>query len=367
MYKRSPKHPQRWKIAGTAAAALLALAALSAAEQPVHELPVRTPGRVRVLLGGDVHFQWQIQQNLKEKSPAAAVAGVRDVFLNADLRIVNLETAVSTGIPPEPGRSHAFNAAPDALKALEELGVQAVVLANNHSMDLGAEGLAQTQKHLAAQGIKSTGAGKDTAASANAILFRAGKTRIAVLSGTDVGDERMWASDQKPGALRAALLPAAVAQIRPLVDHVIVGVHWGAEYDPYASAEQIALGRQLVRAGASVIFGHHSHALQGIESGQGYVIAYSLGNLLFGSTNPYQNHNGLLAVEFEEGKRGVRNAALIPLYGEYRKHGHIPQVLSKGDAMNLLPVLRVQSKRISPDMQDKLQLLPDGSFSIKVD
>ena len=177
----------------------------------------------------------------------------------------------------------------------------------------------------------------------------------------------MWASDQKAGALRASLLPAAVAQIRPMVDHVIVGVHWGAEYDPYASAEQIALGRQLVRSGASVVFGHHSHALQGLESGPGYVVAYSLGNLLFGSTNPYQNHNGILAVEFEEGKPGVRSASLIPLYGEYRKHGHVPQVLSKSDAMTLFPVLRFQSRRIAPDMQDRLQILPDGSFSIKVD
>jgi hypothetical protein len=366
MYKRSPKRLTGWKIA-LATVLLTALAALHAAELAWHDLPVRTPGRLRVIMGGDVHFQWQIQQNLKEKSPAAAVAGVREVFSAADLRIINLETAVSVGVPPEPGRSHAFNAPPEALKALEELGVQAVVLANNHTMDLGAEGLAQTQKHLTAQRIKFAGAGKDTAAAASAVLFRAGKIRIALLSGTDVGDDRMWAADQRPGALRAALLPAVVAQVRPLVDHVIVGVHWGAEYDPYASAEQIALARQIVRSGASVVFGHHSHALQGVESGPGYVVAYSLGNLLFGSTNPYQNHNALLAVEFEEGKQGVRLASMIPLYGEYRKHGHVPQVLSKPDSMNLFPILRFQSRRISPDMQDRMSVMPDGTYSLKVD
>jgi len=367
MYKRSQKHPLIWKIFAVGFFLLALFTALHAAEPKMTDLEQRTPGKLRVIFGGDVHFNWQIEQNIRDRSPSAVVAGVRDLFHAADLRVLNLETVISAGVLPEPGRSHVFNGAPDNLRVLEELGVQAAMLANNHAMDLGAAGLEQTQKHLAARKILFAGAGKDPVAALSAVFFRAGKIRIALLSGTEIGDERMWAADGRPGTARGSMLPAAVAQVRPLVDHVIVNVHWGSEYHPYASPEQIALARQLVRAGASAVVGHHSHALQGVESGPGYVVAYSLGNFLFGSSNPYQNHNALLVVEFEEGKRGVRTSTLVPMYGEYRKYGHAPALLSKPDAQALLPVLVFQSRRIAPDMKDRLSLNPDGTFSIKVD
>lgn len=367
MYKRSQKRPSPWKIAPAAAGLLVLFTAVQAAEPRITEIPQRTPGRLRVILGGDVHFNWQIEQSIRDRSAAAMVTGVRDVFQSADLRILNLETAVSTGVLPEPGRSHVFNGAPENLRVFEELGVQAATLANNHAMDLGAAGLEQTQKNLAVRNIQFAGAGKDSAAALSAVLFRSGKIRLALLSGTDIGDDRMFAADQRPGTARASLLPAAVAQIRPLVDHVIVSVHWGQEYHPYATPEQINLARQLVRAGASVVAGHHPHALQGVESGNGFVVAYSLGNFLFGSSNPYQNHNALLVVEFEEGKKGVRASTILPLYGEYRKYGHAPALLSKPDAQTLLPIFAFQSRRISPDMKDRLTLTPEGFFAIKVD
>lgn len=318
-------------------------------------------------MSGDVHFQWQIQQNLKEKSPAGVVGNMPALFKTADLRIVNLETPISTKGLPEPGRSHVFNAPPGSVAVLAELGVQAAVLANNHAMDMGAAGLDETIKTLTAAGIMTTGAGKDVNSAMSAALFRAGKLRIALVAGNEVPDERLFAGDQKPGIARGSALPAIVAQLKTRADIVIVSVHWGIEYHPYASPEQIALARQLVRSGASVVFGHHPHSVQGVESGPGYVVAYSLGNFLFGSTNPYQSQNALLLVEFDESRKTLVEARFIPLQGEYRRAGHVPELLSQAESQAFMPVLLYQSKRINPAMGDRLNLLPAGGISIKVD
>jgi poly-gamma-glutamate synthesis protein (capsule biosynthesis protein) len=63
------------------------------------------------------------------------------------------------------------------------------------------------------------------------------------------------------------------------VDHVVLMLHWGLEYSPLPTPEQVAFARAACDRGVSVILGHHSHCIQGVEHYRGGVIAYSLANL----------------------------------------------------------------------------------------
>ena len=91
-----------------------------------------------------------------------------------------------------------------------------------------------------------------------------------------------------------------IAQARKDHDLVIVSLHWGEEYTDPPSPRQRRAARALIDAGADVVFGHHPHVLQGIESYQGGIIAYSMGNFLFENASPIPKLTGVLGVIFED-------------------------------------------------------------------
>jgi poly-gamma-glutamate synthesis protein (capsule biosynthesis protein) len=85
---------------------------------------------------------------------------------------------------------------------------------------------------------------------------------------------------------------AAIAALAKTVDAVVVGVHWGQEYEADADAEQIALAKRFVEAGALVVLGSHPHVLQRIEllpapDGRTALVAYSLGNFISNQSREY--------------------------------------------------------------------------------
>jgi poly-gamma-glutamate capsule biosynthesis protein CapA/YwtB (metallophosphatase superfamily) len=81
----------------------------------------------------------------------------------------------------------------------------------------------------------------------------------------------------------------------------------------YPSSEQKKLAHKFVDAGADIILGHHPHVLQGVESYDGAVIAYSLGNFLFDTRYPERRYSTLLTVEVSRSK-GILGFRLIPIY-----------------------------------------------------
>ena len=78
--------------------------------------------------------------------------------------------------------------------------------------------------------------------------------------------------------LDARGLIADVGRWRGQFDQLVLLLHWGLEYSPLPTPEQVELAHSAVDAGVGLILGHHSHMLQGIETYRGAVIAYSLGN-----------------------------------------------------------------------------------------
>jgi poly-gamma-glutamate synthesis protein (capsule biosynthesis protein) len=98
-------------------------------------------GSVTLAFGGDVHFTGRTARLLSD--PATAFGPIAAVLKSADFTAVNLETAVTSGGTPQPKTYH-FRTVPAAFTALRDAGVGLVTMANNHVLDYGQAGLADT-------------------------------------------------------------------------------------------------------------------------------------------------------------------------------------------------------------------------------
>ncbi|HIC81435.1 MAG TPA: poly-gamma-glutamate biosynthesis protein, partial [Kiloniellaceae bacterium] len=135
-----------------------------------------------------------------------------------DLRIINLETAVTTSETPWPRKGIHYRMHPRNIPCLNAAGIDACVLANNHVLDWGRAGLEETLTTLRQAGVETVGAGGDLAsASAPRVLGFSGGGRLLVYacahpsSGVPPGWE---AGAGRPGvSLLGAFSPEAVERI----------------------------------------------------------------------------------------------------------------------------------------------------------
>jgi len=208
-----------------------------------------------------------------------------DLFHDSTLSFVNLESPYSTRGTPAPDKQYTFRGAPKHLTFLTTLGISAVTLANNHTLDFGAGALEDTLDGLDALGVGHAGAGRDLDEAQAPCLLTVGGRTVAFLAASRVIPVTTWnAGPNSPGLFTTydpAALNAAIAAARQHADLVVVYVHWGEERNPYPKDYQVNMARGYIDAGADLVIGSHPHVLQGLEYYKGKWIAYSLGNLIF--------------------------------------------------------------------------------------
>jgi poly-gamma-glutamate capsule biosynthesis protein CapA/YwtB (metallophosphatase superfamily) len=240
-------------------------------------------GSVTLAFAGDVHFTGRTAQLLND--PATAFGPITAVLKSADFTAVNLETSVTSGGTPQPKTYH-FRTVPAAFTALRDAGVDLVTMANNHVLDYGQAGLADTLAAARAARFPYVGIGKDAAAAWAPYVATVKGWRIAIVGVSQVADlASSWvATPSRPGEANAIDLGrtlAAVRAARRLAPTVIVFMHWGTEGVACPNPNQLSLARQLSAAGASIIIGAHAHVLQGSGWLGHTFVAYGMGNFLW--------------------------------------------------------------------------------------
>lgn len=206
----------------------------------------------------------------------------------ADIMCLNNEFTYSAGGAPLPGKAYTFRADPRRVEVLEQLGVDAVTLANNHVYDYGAEALLDTFAVLEEAGVPYFGAGRTLDEAMKPLYLEVEGKTIALVGASRAEKNKMTpqATDTEPGILRCydtELFLQAIREGSENADFCIAFVHWGTEYSFELQQVQTDTGRQYLDAGADVVIGAHSHCLQGMEYYEGKPIIYSLGNYWFNS------------------------------------------------------------------------------------
>ena len=235
-----------------------------------------------------------------------------------DLTIVNLEGPLTM---QEIGANKTFAFRGDVAFAeiLSAGGVEAVSLANNHTEDYGAQGYSDTLFALEEHGILAADAGRTA-------VYEAGDWKIGIAAAKFPMGDRLAQLEQDIAALRGAGCHT-----------VVVMAHWGEERvdapDPFVRAAAHA----AIDAGADLVAGHHPHILQGIEVYKGRVIAYSLGNFVFGGNrDPDERETAILQQRFRvvEGRLEPDGFRVIPftLSGTAAVNDYRPVELSGADA-----------------------------------
>ena len=211
---------------------------------------------------------------------------VADRLSAADLTFGNLETTLAGEDMAYAGYP-AFNSPRSLATDLRSAGFDVLQTANNHSMDRREKGLIRTLLALDAEGIRHVGTRADPDADPTLWVELAG-LKVALLAYTfsvngiplPPGREGI-VSDLDPERMEAEIGDALAEG----ADLVIVGCHWGAEYQNKPRPEVVELGTRLVEAGADLVLGGHPHWVQpyeGVTTGDGRegFVAWSLGNFV---------------------------------------------------------------------------------------
>ena len=199
----------------------------------------------------------------EEKGYGWFFSGLTDLFATDDLTLVNFEGTLTE----ETGKKEKkFNfKGPAEYTDILTLGsVEAVTVANNHTLDYGTKGRDDTIANLEAAGITVSGNGQ---------------LGVFEKNGVKVGMTG-YCFPYKDGKKD---ISKDVKELRKMgCQIVIASFHWGSEYREDFTGEQRSIGRAALKAGADIVVGHHPHIVQGIESYEDSYILYSVGNLVFG-------------------------------------------------------------------------------------
>ncbi|HEV2766873.1 MAG TPA: CapA family protein [Acidimicrobiales bacterium] len=260
-----------------------------------------TAQQVTLAFAGDVRFGGELARRL-EDDPGTALAAVAPLLREADVTVVNLETAITERGTPAP-KQFTFRAAATALDALRGAGVDVANMANNHGLDYGPESLTDALTASAERGFPLIGIGATEDEAYQPFVTEVHGYRIAVLGATQVLDSVLvepWTAIGEHGGLASAKrvdrLVAEVETSRAVADVVVVFLHWGVELDTCPTVSQQTLARRLVAAGADVIVGGHSHRLQGAGRLDEALVAYGLGNFAFSALSAEGARSGVLEV-----------------------------------------------------------------------
>lgn len=243
---------------------------------------------------GDVMLGRYVNEVLKHITPAELWNDVLPHLAQADLRIVNLECALTEHLRPwaRTEKMFHFRADPTAVRALQAAGIDVCVLANNHILDYEEQGLRDTVRVLGESGIRYAGAGINAEEAAKPALLEvqgASASRVALLSYTD--NEPAFAADAgHPGTnyLEVSLQPETLTRIANSIaqaraqgaDIVVFSNHWGPNFIERPAQEFRRFARRVIELGADVYYGHSAHICQGIEIYRGKPILYDTGNFI---------------------------------------------------------------------------------------
>jgi poly-gamma-glutamate capsule biosynthesis protein CapA/YwtB (metallophosphatase superfamily) len=242
--------------------------------------------------------------------PDTAFALAGDALRAGDLTYGNCESTYSERGTRNPHARGMVRAHPRNAKALPRAGFDVMSFANNHHMDAGEEGFADTLKILKRLGVRSCGAGKNLTEARCPALVCSGNTTVAFLAYSSILWPGYAATDdsagcaplrvttryeqvepEQPGSpprIRTSTHPVDLSAMeqdirsaKEIADVVVVTPHWGLHFVPGTIAEyETEVARAAIDAGADLVLGCHQHVLKPIQVYRGKVIFHGLGNFV---------------------------------------------------------------------------------------
>lgn len=302
-----------------------------------------------------------------EENPWSFVELLAPLVQDKSLLVANLETVLAER-PADPFRGmkkyQGWDDPVRTLAVMQRLGVDAVSLANNHTMDFGVAPLRRTIAHLESTNIVPFGAGENEVQAARPLSVSAPFGNVHIFAGYEfrTGYARKWnfyASGDAAGVnpLTGRATGSLIADIaRTRTDDpasvIVVYPHWsGARNYQWATDEMIGLNSEFLDAGADFVIGHGAHRMQEIVSGREGTTVFSLGNFVFNSPGRYAKFGSptfslVARLEIEDGDPVTGIGAdlhIYPIMSDNRETGFRPRPVRKSEAVQVYNILAGQS------------------------
>lgn len=210
-----------------------------------------------------------------------------------DAFVANLETAITVGGEPWPDKGVHYRMHPANAGCLKPAHLSACALANNHTLDWGPDGLADTLRALARAGVPGVGAGADIAQATTPLVLPLGAQRrllVAAWAAPDCGVPEGWAAAPgKPGiALLENLSNRGLQQIADALqgqrregDLVMLSIHWGPNQVEAVSPLHRRFAHELIdRDIVDLVHGHSAHHPLPFDIHRGKLVLYGCGDLI---------------------------------------------------------------------------------------
>lgn len=260
---------------------------------------------------------------------------VKGVFEQDDLTIVNLEGPLTTATS-HAEKQFAFSGPYEYADILTNGSVEMVSLANNHSEDYFAQGMADTKNILDEKGIGYFGYETSCIKEVNGIKIGfLGYRSMSVSMNNEQG---------------RATIKAAIEDLKNNqgANAVVVFYHWGIERDYSANDDQRELAKFSIDSGADLVVGSHPHVIQGVEEYNGKQIVYSLGNFCFGGNrNPSDTDSMIYSItmNFTDGKFTSETHEIIPcsITTSSSRNNYQPTILEGSEKQRVLDKIQQYS------------------------
>jgi poly-gamma-glutamate synthesis protein (capsule biosynthesis protein) len=278
---------------------------------------------------------------------------VAPLLRSFDVMIANLEGNISDTLP-QPSDPHSFSFVSNSalLEGFALAGIDAVTLANNHTVwndeGWGSQGLLDTMAALETSAIPYFGAGRDLAIARAPWIVEVAGLRVAFLGidgvtanyevepGVQNGvlDFDAGATAERPGTnpYLSSQVNADIAAAAAVADVVIPYFHFGAEYVAVPPSWAVAATHAAIDAGATMVVTNHPHVIQGMETYVEKPIVYSPGNFIFDQMFAAEVRSGF-ALEIV-----LRGPVVVGLrfHGMEIEEFHQPRPMSSGEQAALM-------------------------------
>ncbi|MEM1152850.1 MAG: CapA family protein [Pseudomonadota bacterium] len=238
---------------------------------------------------------------LEERGYDSGFAPFASLLSSADLRVLNLEAVITSKreSPYKDTKPYVdWTHETETPALLKRLDIDLVSIANNHAFDFGEDALAEMQSILEETGIAYIGAGGSLEAASQPYLSESIAVmdrKVLIASGFEYRknyDTWGYYAESDASGVNAWSRSNAESQVGLLREEhpeafIVAFPHWGSNYAE-VNDRQVNLGKSLIDAGADLVIGHGSHALQGVDTYSGKLIVYGIGNFIFNSPGRYR-------------------------------------------------------------------------------
>ena len=216
------------------------------------------------------------------------------------LKIINLETSITSHNLPWPGKGINYRMDPKNIEVLTSAGIDFCSLANNHTLDWGQEGLLETLQTLRDADIAYAGAGIDLSEACRPAQLKIGQSKVIIFASGSItsGVPKSWIATSKSCGLNLLNveddeylnnISRQVKSINQAGDIVVFSVHWGSNWGYDIPDSHRNFAHWLIdSSGVDIVYGHSSHHPRGIEVYKDKLILYGAGDFI----NDYEGISG---------------------------------------------------------------------------